>query len=348
MPSEPLTYATRPPLRRRVWRRVRLPLLVVSLLAALLLARPAWRRADRWLVDREVARWRQHSRQILDQRPDWQSDAARDEALRHLRATVAAFEPDLPAALDHRDPRVRDAAATAAYTAAGRFGQYRMHSRFHTEPLFAEQTRAGIWQSCVAEMRLDSFTGQLLLDAINYSATDDAAPIDLRPAIAAWPDLSTQQRKGLIDLVHQLGPQTPLAGELILLASETNQPAVRYALDQLVWHWFSPWVLALHEKGSPMGYWRMPDDREIMDPVAAVEALGGDQTAPIPMYSLPLAVVGHFGPRAGGVAVKYLPALDATAAQESRLPPQRAFAATAARAIRAANNLPQPATRPAP
>ena len=348
MPSEPLTYATRPPLRRRVWRRVRLPLLVVSLLAALLLARPAWRRADRWLVDREIARWRQYDQVIFDRRPDWRSDAVRAEAIRHLRATVAGFERELPAGLGHRDPRVRDAAANAAYMAASQFARYRLHRLAGDEPLFTAPIRAAIWQRCIAEMRLNSYTAQPLLYTVQYSATDDAGPIDLRPAIEAWPNLSATQQEGLIDLVHQLGPQTPLAGDLLLLASQTPTPAVRYALGQLVWHWFSPWVLALHEKGSPMGYWRMPDDREIMDPVAAVEALGGDQTAPVPMGPLPLAVVGHFGPRAGGVAVKYLPALDATAAQESRLPPQRAFAATAIRAIRAANNLPQPATRPAP
>ena len=234
MPPTPLDYDTdRPPLRRRVWRRVRLPLTVVALLAAVLLTPAIWRRADEYLIEREVSRWtrwrdaaKAHSRLV-------QSVEATPERVAPLRALVGEFEPRLPDALNHRSQRVRSHAAEAIGAALSELSPSVRRPPLKP-PLFTDATRRLCYERYLSDFS-DVRASLYLWDAM---ATAADRPVDLRLAIKAWPNLPQVRRTMLVRLVQVLGPQTPHAGEFLLLVDPPPRARTWCQLDGLLTIWF--------------------------------------------------------------------------------------------------------------
>ena len=343
MPPTPLDYDTdRPPLRRRVWRRVRLPLTVVALLAAVLLTPAIWRRADEYLIEREVSRWtrwrdaaKAHSRLV-------QSVEATPERVAPLRALVGEFEPRLPDALNHRSQRVRSHAAEAIGAALSELSPSVRRPPLKP-PLFTDATRRLCYERYLSDFS-DVRASLYLWDAM---ATAADRPVDLRLAIKAWPNLPQVRRTMLVRLVQVLGPQTPHAGEFLLLVDPPPRARTWCQLDGLLTIWFpldGHYRVTDGDVLEPQSHWRLPGDVELLDAETAVRLFGGCTTQSGRLTRSAVAVLAYFGPRAGSAAVERLPDLDATAAAEYDF--ERVAPADAAHAIRAANGLPPPATRP--
>ena len=321
--------------RRRLWRRVRLPLLAVVLLAAVVATPFAWQRADQYLAERERARWAVHLDAVKAATDDMTRPNATPQQIQALRAAVARFESRLPAALAHKDRGVRKLAVGVVLMASMDFDHF-VYGDARRTPLFTDETRAVLWDQALQHAKGGD---ALIWPLLKLALQTDARPIDLKPAIAAWPGLVPARQAELIELVHDIGPQNPDAGELLLLADATDDPRVRRSLEVLLTEWFSPIIFGQHAAAFSLGQWSMPPKREVMDPHAAVRAFGGDVVGDGAMSAWSLAVVAHFGPRAGDAGVDFLPALDAVAAQVGRVQHQRDRAAEAARAIRRANGL---------
>ena len=334
----------RPSAARRAWRRVRLPLLVIALLAAVLLTPTVWRRVDDYLIEREVQRWTRWSVAAKAQSRLVQNVDATPARVAGLRVIVSEFEPLLPGALHHRSPRVR---ARAAETIGAALSELSPSVRKPPlkPPLFSDATRKLCYERYVSDLS-DHRASFYLWDAMASGAD---RPVDLRVAMNAWPNLPQARRTMLIRFVRVLGPQTPHAGEFLLLADPPPRGRTWCQLEGLLTAWFPPggrYYVQDGDVNEPQSHWQIPSDREVLDPETAVRFFGGCTYPSGRLTSSAVAVLALFGPRAGSAAVERLPDLDATAAT-AEYDFDRVAPADAARAIRAANNLPQPTTQPA-
>ena len=321
-----LSYApARPSPIRRWWRRLRWPLLGTLLVIALLLTPAIYRRASRHLADRQVHWWRQ----VAESAPpiDFQSGPKAPEKVARVRAIIADFEPHLEAALHHRDSRVRTAAAEAVEKVSWWF---RPAPRIPPvdPPLFSRATH-------------DLFVERLLsgeegMEELRSAVLVDRRPIDLRPAVAAWPGLRPVRRRIIMVVLFDSGPQTPGAGELLRFSARDADVTVRRQGRFILIHWLKPPSFAWHTTGGGMAHWRMPDGGRIMDPAVALDLFAGAANGRGQATSSATAVLWHFGPMLPERAAVHLPALDAQAA----VPPDYTYvsqnAAAAAAAIRAA------------
>ena len=260
-----------------------------------------------------------------------------------FRAVAAAVEPDLAAGLTHRDGSVRSLAAKVAREATA---VTTPHVGGEDKRFYSDAAR----RLMLARFLSTDATAARLWEAISA----DSNAIDLGPAVQAWPDLPAYKRGEVLQLLHSLGPDTPRADDLIVLGGRhlKQEPMGEegyYVLNQLnnIAHdWFDPAQFEYHRTSGWRPHWRQPQDRDVIDPASAVSAMGGLSYAGLPTAGA-VTVLSRFGPRVPLLARPYLPALDAEAARATSAA-MRDRAATAARAIRDANGLPQPSTQPAP
>ena len=335
--TAPLDYApARPSPTRRWWRRLRLPLLAVALVAAVLATSAAYRHVDAYLIGREAAWWRERSERLS-------ADERRARAIGKTRgwplAVAREVGPHLDGALSHRSPRVRAEASSLAYEIGHAFTS--PDDEHPTVPAFDDGVR-------------DMLMGRLLADQHKYpvelaTALLACRGVDLTAAAARWDALSADGREAVVYLAYKSGPQTPGGAEIMLRAVTADDAKLRRLARSIYQEWLlhlhpptasdRDWALSYFPKMHP-AWSRPPEPRPVLPPATAARATAAVALAEQREHggvSFNWATwLAHYAALAGPEAADVLPALDAAAASAAT-PESRAAAASAAAAIRDEN-----------
>lgn len=209
---------------RRWFRRLRMPLLVLSLLAVLLVTPYTFWRVDDYLIERDRTWWGARRDEFKQLRR--RTDSSRlTEGAPSFREFAREIAPHLLDGLTHRDQSIRDRVAYLLLL----IGIEQREAGDPQAPAFANSTRDLLLRQLIEGT---DHPGELSV-ALAYACR----PTDLTPVLRQWDQLNVETRHDVMDLARAWGPQMPGGGEILLRGVASSNGSLQVSARVALHRW---------------------------------------------------------------------------------------------------------------